>query len=78
VLVANLDPELDRRGPAEDALAALRAFPGGLVTQEVAAVMAPNNTPPDRAGAERELIALLGDGAVTREPLGDDALWTAA
>ncbi len=78
VLVANLDPSMDRSGPAEDALAALRAFPDGLVTQEVAAVMAPNNAPADRAAAERELIELLAAGAVVREPLGQDALWKAA
>ncbi len=75
VLVANLDQELERRDPAEDPLAALAPFPGGLVTQEVAAVMAQNNELPDRAAAERALIALLADGAVDREPLGDDALW---
>jgi 2-hydroxychromene-2-carboxylate isomerase len=78
VLVANLDPAMERRGPAEDALAAVRAFPDGLVTAEIAAIMAPNNTPPDRAAAERELIALLGEGAVSREALGDGALWRAA
>ena len=77
VLVANLDTSLERRGPAADALQALGAFPDGLVTQEVAAVMAPNNTPPDRLAAERELVSLLGDGAVSRTALADDALWRA-
>src|SRR6185437_11501300 len=47
VLIANLDTTLERRGPAEDAAEALAAFPDGLVTREVAAVMAPNNTAPD-------------------------------
>ncbi|HXD54665.1 MAG TPA: DsbA family protein [Solirubrobacteraceae bacterium] len=78
VLVVNLDPAIERRAEAAGALEALEAFPGGLVTQEVAAVMAPNNTPPDRAGAERELVALLGEGRVCRRPLADDALWLAA
>ncbi len=78
VLVANLDPSLRREGPAEDPLAALRAFPHGLVTQEVAAIMAPNNAPVDRAAAERALIALVGEGTARRTSLGDDALWEAA
>lgn len=78
VIVANLDPTLERRDPAESPLEALAAFPDGLVTQEVAALMAHNNVPVDRDGAERALIELLGEGAVRREPLADDALWTMA
>jgi len=78
VLVANLNPELDRRGPAESALEALQRFPDGLVTAEIAAIMAPNNTPPDRAATERALIELLGAGEARREPLADDAVWRAA
>ncbi len=78
VLVANLDPTIEREEPAPDPLSALRRFPDGLVTQEVAAIMAPNNTAPDREGAERGLIELLGEGAVRREALADDALWQAA
>jgi 2-hydroxychromene-2-carboxylate isomerase len=78
VLVANLDPKIERREPAEDPLQALEAFPDGLVTQEVAAIMAPNNTLPDRDAAERALIELLGEQKVRREPLADDALWAAA
>ena len=46
-----------RRTPLE----ALRAFPSGLVTQEVAAIMAHNNMPVDREAAERALIERLGD-----------------
>jgi protein-disulfide isomerase-like protein with CxxC motif len=78
VLVANLDRRLARRAPAEDPLAALSAFPAGLVTYEVAAVMAPNLAPPDRHGAERALDALAGEGAVRRAPLAEDALWQLA
>ncbi len=78
VLVANLDPGLERRGPAEDPLAALEPFPDGLVTQEVAAVMTHNNMLPDRAAAEGALVELLGAGAVRRTALGDDALWQLA
>jgi protein-disulfide isomerase-like protein with CxxC motif len=78
VLIANLDHTLERRPPAIDPLEALSAFPGGLVTQEVAAVMALNNQLADRTAAEGALIELLGEGAVRRTPLGDDALWQLA
>jgi protein-disulfide isomerase-like protein with CxxC motif len=78
VLIANLDPTLDRRQPPEDPLEALRPFPGGLVTQEVAAIMTPNNAEPDRPVAESALVELLGDGSARRTPLGDDALWQIA
>jgi protein-disulfide isomerase-like protein with CxxC motif len=78
VLIANLDPTLERHEPAEDPLQALARFPTGLVTQEVAAVMALNNVPVDRDGAERQLVELLGAGRVRREALANDALWTLA
>jgi hypothetical protein len=75
VLIANLDPELERRAPPEGPLEALRAFPGGLVTQELAAIMALNNEEPDRLAAERALIELAGAESVCRTALGSDALW---
>jgi protein-disulfide isomerase-like protein with CxxC motif len=78
VLIANLDPTLEREPPAEEPLAALLRFPDGLVTQEVAAIMTQNNQLPDRAAAERALIELAGAGSVRREALADDALWHAA
>jgi 2-hydroxychromene-2-carboxylate isomerase len=78
VLIANLDPTLTRHAPAGDPLQALAVFPEGLVTQELAAVMAPNNEPADRDAAERALVELLGAGEVRREALGDDALWQLA
>ncbi len=78
ILIANLDQALTRRAPAEDPLEALRAFPGGLVTAEVAAIMAHNNMPVDWDGAERALIERLGAGEVQRIPLGDGALWRIA
>jgi len=78
VLIANLDPTLERHDPAQDPRQALELFPEGLVTQEIAAIMAPNNVPADRDAAERELIELLGAGEVQREALGDDALWKLA
>jgi hypothetical protein len=78
VCLANLDPGLERRAPAASAAEAVAAFPEGLTTQEVAAVMAPHLAPVDRAGAERSLIEAQADGAISRTPLGDDALWRPA
>ena len=54
VLVANLDPTLERRAPAgRSAAGAARSSRCGLATQEVAAIMAHNNEAPDRDAAER-------------------------
>jgi len=78
VLVANLDRGLERHPPPETPLQALVEFPSGLVTGEVAAILAPNNVAADREGAERALTELLAEGTVRRTPLGDDALWQAA
>ena len=78
VLIANLDPTLERQAPPEDPIEALRRFPRGLVTQEVAAIMAPNNEAPDRTAAEAALIERLADGGVRRIALADDALWQIA
>lgn len=77
VLIANLDPTLERQAPPEQALEAVRHFAHGLVTAEVAAILAQNNQLPDREATERALIELLGDGVVKREALADDALWRA-
>jgi protein-disulfide isomerase-like protein with CxxC motif len=78
VCIANLDPTLHREPPPASPLAALERFPDGLVTQEVAAIMAAGNDPPDRSACEAALIELAGAGRVSRVPLGDDALWLAA
>jgi protein-disulfide isomerase-like protein with CxxC motif len=78
VLVANLDSTLAREAPPQSPLEALERFPAGLVTQEVAAIMAENNEAPDRLAAERALIELLGEGRLRRVALGDDALWLTA
>jgi hypothetical protein len=78
VLIANLDPTLERQAPAEDPHEALERFPDGLVTQEIAAIMAQNNTQPDRVAAETALIELAGAGEVRRTPLAGDALWQIA
>jgi hypothetical protein len=76
--VANLDPRLRREPPPGDAAQALRRYPEGLVTQEVAALMTQGNDAPDRRAAEGALLGLVGDGRATREQLGHDALWRAA
>jgi len=78
VVVANLDPGIARREPPDHALDVLRAFPYGLTTQEVAAVMTRGNDAPDRLAAEAQLIDAVADGNAVRDQLGDDALWTAA
>jgi 2-hydroxychromene-2-carboxylate isomerase len=78
VLIANLDPTLDRADPPEDLVELLAAFPEGLVTQEVAALLAPRNEPPDRRAAEEALIDLVAAGDASRLALGDDALWLPA
>jgi len=75
VVIANLDPTLDRRPPGEDVREILAAFPYPLTTHEVAAVMAPHLTPPDDRAAEDALIGAAGDGAVRRESIGGGELW---
>jgi protein-disulfide isomerase-like protein with CxxC motif len=77
VAIANLDRTLRRRPPADDAAEVLAAFPDGLTTAEVAAVMAPSNTAPDFDAAEDALIAAAAAGSAQREPFGHDALWLA-
>ena len=76
VLVANLDPTLERKAPPEDPAEALEHFPLGLTTAEVAAILTPNNGLPDLPAAERALLELVGEGRAERHPLGGDALWT--
>jgi 2-hydroxychromene-2-carboxylate isomerase len=78
VVIANLDPGLERRPPAEDPVEVLGAFPYPLTTAEVAAVMAEHLAVPDLAGAEAALITATGDGLVRRRPVGDGSLWSLA
>src|SRR5437763_488686 len=63
VLVANLDPGLRRQAPPDTPAPLLDQFPAGLTTQEVAALLAHGNSPPDRAAAEAALLALVAEGA---------------
>jgi 2-hydroxychromene-2-carboxylate isomerase len=76
VLVANLDPTLERKAPPEDIAELLEHFSSGLTTQEVAALMTVSNDLPDRPAAERALLGLVAEGRAERHLLGNDALWT--
>jgi 2-hydroxychromene-2-carboxylate isomerase len=78
VVVANLDPALERRPPAEDVAEALAELPYALTTREVAALMAPHLVPPDDVAAERALIEAAAAGRVRRESVGGGALWHVA
>lgn len=78
VVVANINPSLERREPPETAQPLFERFPEGLTTQEVAALMTHGNDDPDRAATERELLELAADGSIQRIPLGDSALWLPA
>jgi 2-hydroxychromene-2-carboxylate isomerase len=78
VLIANLDPSLAREPAPDTPRPLLERFPEGLTTQEVTALMTRGNDAPDRRAAEQALLELVGAGAATRRPLGDDALWEPA
>lgn len=75
VLLANLDTTLTREPVPETPRPLLERFPGGLCTQEVAALMTRGNDAPDRRAAETALLELGAVGAARRQPLGDDAMW---
>jgi protein-disulfide isomerase-like protein with CxxC motif len=78
VMIANLDPTLERRAPAEDPVEVLRGFPYALTTAEVAAVMTEHLGVPDPIGVESALITATGEGRVERQPAGDGSLWAPA
>ena len=75
VVIANLDPTLDRRGARRGRREVLAAFPYALTTREVAAVMAPHLVAPDDGAAEALLIDAAAAGRVRRETVGGGALW---
>ena len=78
VLLANLDPSLERRPAPKDPAALLAEFDHGLTTAEVAAILAEGpGGEPDRVAAEKRLLELVALGLAEREPIGDDALWVA-
>ncbi len=76
VIVANLDPELERRPPPEDPVDVLSRFPYPLSTAEVAAVMTEHLGVPDTAGVEAALVAATGEGQVERRPAGEGSVWS--
>jgi protein-disulfide isomerase-like protein with CxxC motif len=78
VVVANLEPGLARRAPAEDPIAVLSEFRYPLTTAEVAAAMAEHLAEPDLQGTEEALIAATGEGRVERRPAGDGSVWRLA
>ncbi len=75
VLIANLNPAIERRGVPEDPAELLAEFPEGLTTQEVALLLARGNDAPDRAAAEEAMLELVAKGAAERISLGDGAVW---
>lgn len=79
VLLANLDPALERTPPPDSPLSLLERFPDGLTTAEIAALLAVGADPiPDLEGTERHLLELAAEGEIVRHPLGQDALWRPA
>ena len=76
VLIANLEPGLERNPPPEGPETLLEHFADGLTTAEVAALLADGPDPtPDIEGTERTLLDLVVGGGSRRVPLGQDALW---
>jgi 2-hydroxychromene-2-carboxylate isomerase len=76
VLIANLDPTLERTPTPVTPEPLLEYFHDGLTTAEVAALLADGADPiPDLNGTERVLLDLAASGEVLRVPLGQDALW---
>ncbi len=76
VLIANLEPTLERTPPPEGPEPLLEHFADGLTTAEVAALLAEGADPVvDLDGTERALLDVVARGAAKRGPLGQDALW---
>ena len=79
VLLANLDPTIERMPPPETPEPLLRRFPDGLTTAEVASLLAEGpDYWTDLDAAEGALLRLVSDGVAERVPLGQDALWRLA
>jgi 2-hydroxychromene-2-carboxylate isomerase len=76
VVIANLDPTLDRREPPDHVVDVLAAFPYPLTTAEVAGVMCAHLAPTDVKGTEAALITAVGEGRAERRPIGDGSLWS--
>ncbi len=79
VLLANLDPSLERTPPPSTPEPLLDFFAAGLTTAEVALLLADGPDPiPDPKATERMLLDLAAGGEVVRTPLGQDAVWRRA
>ena len=78
VVVANLDPGLARREPADDPVAVLGAFSFPLATAVGAGVLAAHLEPPDPLKTETALIAATAEGRAVHRQAGDGALWSVA
>jgi protein-disulfide isomerase-like protein with CxxC motif len=77
--LANLAPELERRPAPDRAADAVLAFPAGLTTAEVTAIMRPGDlAEEDPETTKAELIVAVGDGELSCEPAGSDAVWRPA
>lgn len=76
VLIAHLDRSLERRWTAADPVEAIERVGYPLTTYEVAACMAQPLLDVDTDAAEDALVALQGEGRVTRTPAGPDAIWS--
>ena len=77
--LAYLDASLERRPAPERAAEAVLAYPIGLTTAEVAAIMRGSDTEDaDIPATERELIAAVDDGELVCIPAGTDAVWRPA
>jgi 2-hydroxychromene-2-carboxylate isomerase len=79
VLLANLDPSLERTPPPSSPEPLFDFFSGGLTTAEVALLLADGPDPiPDPKVTERLLLDLAAGGEIVRVPLGQDANWRRA
>lgn len=76
VLVANLEPMLERTPAPITPEPLLEYFTDGLTTAEVAALLADGPDPiSDLKATERTLLDLVAQGNAVRVPLGQDAIW---
>lgn len=76
VLLANLDPTLERTPAPTSPEPLLEFFADGLTTAEVAMLLADGPDPvPDLKGTERHLLDLAAGGVLARIPFGQDAIW---
>jgi protein-disulfide isomerase-like protein with CxxC motif len=79
VVLANLEPTLERTPAPPTPEPLFEFFGDGLTTAEVALLLAEGPDPlADLRAAERALLDLAANGAIVRTPLGQDALWRPA